>query len=321
MENSNKKHLTELSLARIFAIYWVVLIQHNFAPYHESWGWVGHGEYYSWVGLGLVTKYITIATMPLCFFISGFILNYRETLEKCEINKYVKTKVLRLLLPCILFGVLFEYLRTGSVTYHTFLGYSHLWFIFDLFIYFILALFVFRFKNPWIQLVVFIGALMLSYVSKILGIGSLENLFSYFLWFQIGFISCYFKDYIFNRVHYVLLSFGLVFAATILFSNDNGVLWSVYPFFAILFLLCTARYICKRFNLEQSKLLKSLDNASYGVYIFHMIWLYVFYQILLQIQPSWLIDYRLILSSVLAVSTIPVSILTTKLLKKVGLKI
>ena len=90
MENSNKKHLTELSLAIIFAIYWVVLIQHNFAPYHESWGWVGHGEYYSWVGLGFVTKYITIATMPLCFFISGYILNYRETLEKCEINKYFR---------------------------------------------------------------------------------------------------------------------------------------------------------------------------------------------------------------------------------------
>ena len=35
-----------MALGRILAIYWVVLIQHNFAPYHPDWAWVGNGQYF-----------------------------------------------------------------------------------------------------------------------------------------------------------------------------------------------------------------------------------------------------------------------------------
>ena len=41
-----KKYRADMALGRIFAIYWVVLIQHNFAPYHPDWAWVGNGQYF-----------------------------------------------------------------------------------------------------------------------------------------------------------------------------------------------------------------------------------------------------------------------------------
>ena len=46
---NKKNHLDYLSFARVFAIYWVVLIQHNFAPFHPDWGWVDCSGYPSYL--------------------------------------------------------------------------------------------------------------------------------------------------------------------------------------------------------------------------------------------------------------------------------
>lgn len=56
-----------MALGRILAIYWVVLIQHNFAPYHPDWAWVGNGQYFIFDRVLDFTSYITLLTMPLCF--------------------------------------------------------------------------------------------------------------------------------------------------------------------------------------------------------------------------------------------------------------
>lgn len=63
----NKKYRADMALGRILAIYWVVLIQHNFAPYHPDWAWVGNGQYFIFDRVLDFTSYITLLTMPLCF--------------------------------------------------------------------------------------------------------------------------------------------------------------------------------------------------------------------------------------------------------------
>lgn len=65
---NKKNHLDYLSFARVFAIYWVVLIQHNFAPFHPDWGWVDCSGYPSYFDqLSPFTQLITLLSMPLCF--------------------------------------------------------------------------------------------------------------------------------------------------------------------------------------------------------------------------------------------------------------
>lgn len=77
-----KKYRADMALGRILAIYWVVLIQHNFAPYHPDWAWVGNGQHFIFDRVLDFTSYITLLTMPLCFFISGFILHKTGGLYK-----------------------------------------------------------------------------------------------------------------------------------------------------------------------------------------------------------------------------------------------
>ena len=100
-----KKYRADMALGRILAIYWVVLIQHNFAPYHPDWAWVGNGQYFIFDRVLDFTSYITLLTMPLCFFISGFILHKTGGLYK-ESNFlfFCINKVKRLYVPCVLFG-------------------------------------------------------------------------------------------------------------------------------------------------------------------------------------------------------------------------
>ena len=100
-----KKYRADMALGRIFAIYWVVLIQHNFAPYHPDWAWVGNGQYFIFDKVLDFTSYISLLTMPLCFFISGFILHktgglYRDN----NFSFFCINKVKRLYVPCVLFS-------------------------------------------------------------------------------------------------------------------------------------------------------------------------------------------------------------------------
>lgn len=134
-----------MALGRILAIYWVVLIQHNFAPYHPDWAWVGNGQYFIFDRVLDFTSYITLLTMPLCFFISGFILHKTGGLYK-ESNFlfFCINKVKRLYVPCVLFGSIFELIYNGKISWQCLIGFKHLWFISYLFLYFIVSYFLLR---------------------------------------------------------------------------------------------------------------------------------------------------------------------------------
>ena len=134
-----------MALGRIFAIYWVVLIQHNFAPYHPDWAWIGNGQYFIFDRVLDFTSYITLLTMPLCFFISGFILHktgglYREG----NFLFFCINKIKRLYVPCVLFGSIFELIYNGKISWQCLIGFKHLWFISYLFLYFIVSYFLLR---------------------------------------------------------------------------------------------------------------------------------------------------------------------------------
>lgn len=87
-------YLTDLSLARIFAIYWVVLVQHNFEIFRIGWVAQLSGDICIWPYKNFteITQYITMITMPICFFISGYILQNSQALIKQKAIEFIQKK-------------------------------------------------------------------------------------------------------------------------------------------------------------------------------------------------------------------------------------
>lgn len=124
-----------LTIIRLLAIYWVVLIQHNFAPFSCAWSWIGDGAFYSpFDKLTPYTSFITQLTMPACFCISGFLLDRTHGLHRDAFLKFLQQKVSRIYLPCIVFGALFMLIKENTIGVEVLYGYQHMWFIFYLFL-------------------------------------------------------------------------------------------------------------------------------------------------------------------------------------------
>lgn len=89
----------------------------------------------------------------------------------------------------------------------------------------------------------------------------------------------------------------------------------LYEIFAVFSLLKILAVISDK--IKKYKVFKLLDETSYGVYIFHMIFLYVFYYILKNvIGEQYMIDNEVVLTSILAIFTVPFSIIATLLLQQ-----
>ena len=89
----------------------------------------------------------------------------------------------------------------------------------------------------------------------------------------------------------------------------------LYEIFAVFSLLKILAIISNK--IEKYKAFKLLDETSYGVYIFHMIFLYVFYCIFKNvIGEQYMIDNEVVLTSILAIFTVPFSIIATLLLQQ-----
>lgn len=111
---------------------------------------------------------------------------------------------------------------------------------------------------------------------------------------------------------------GFVFLPLENFPNTNGGTEKgdfLYEIFAVFSLLKILAVISDK--IKEYKVFKLLDETSYGVYIFHMIFLYVFYYILKNvIGEQYMIDNEVVLTSILAIFTVPFSIISTLLLQQ-----
>ncbi|MBV4178459.1 acyltransferase family protein [Segatella copri] len=323
---NKKNHLDYLSFARVFAIYWVVLIQHNFAPFHPDWGWVDCSGYPSYFDqLSPFTQLITLLSMPLCFFISGFVTHYSGQLTKrSEWKQYIWKKCQRLLFPCWVFGVLCELAMYGKVSFDALFGIHHLWFVFYLFIISIVAWWTMSStKMTYLLFSVFIavGCMVISKytpASKLWGIGY------YYLWFQFGFLVSAFKDRISGYLRYIPVFYTGILAIYLLFTNYNLPLSGggrmVYEIAGVAMIIQLFRLLNRRYSPKDNKIWKLMDGTSYGLYIFHFIILFGFYSFFSsQNHTDWLIENAYWMTTILAFCTIPTSIVATIIFKNIKL--
>jgi len=307
-----------LSLARVFSILWVILIQHNFAPYSSDWGWVIGGSYDLFnASFRRFTSVFTPLSMPIVFCVAGFLFKYKHE-EEGEFLPFIMKKIRRLLIPCYVLGVLFALLKDHSLSIKVLYGYAHLWFIFDLFVIFFITKFVYCFF-PNISVVIHCLIIICGMiVSVIMNTG--YGLVSSYLFFTLGYVLCCLLDYLLRYTRLLLVVCIAGFVVKFLFRDciSGQFLSTAYAVLMLYPCMCMF-YVLSKYPFFKKPWFKFLNCYSYGLYLFHMFFLYMFY-IYLNEYNSFLISNSCWISTTIAISTIPMSIYVTYLVRKLGIR-
>lgn len=184
------RRLYEVDIARLVLIV-LLLTYHSFAIYCGKWEKLDGQpdiDVYNWIGLFAYSFFL-----EMFVFISGYVLGYKMLLSGSSINygKEIKKKVMRLLVPSIIFSsiyyVCFYDLRKPlhEVLYTIADGCGHLWFLPMLFWCFIFYYLVEYLKLD--KIVVLMGALLMSLLSFMPLPLRINTAFYYFLFFYVGY--------------------------------------------------------------------------------------------------------------------------------------
>lgn len=300
-----------LSVLRIVAIYWVVLWQHNFAPFSKAWGWVCNGMYGDvWGTMPMFCNAITHLTMPACFFISGAVFTITKSYEAQPIT-FVRKKIIRLLVPCLLFGSLFQLVMEHNITLIGQMGgYKHMWFLWNLFC-FMLTTYAVMHRTKIYGLFFLYATYTICVKFLWYQIPDILKWFDYYHYFLLG-VGIYYFSVKRRIIRYSIISIMGIGIITVELLGRNLDTWLFL--WEIIVILELLKFIPS--NITNSKVFAFLDRTSFGVYIFHMILLYIFYQLCLYFIPDFLIVNKMWMTTILAMLTIPFSLLATIFIQK-----
>ncbi len=316
MEQLARKNLDEVSFIRPILILLLVVF-HSFAIFSGAWdmpeglevipayGWVARSAY---------------AIMLECFvFLSGYLWAYqRETMgKKDNVNKLIVSKFNRLIIPCLVFGVLYIVMIDGfnslkESALSVWGGVGHLWFLPMLFWCFLLGYpIVSRQRNP----IIVMSLLTVLTFCSIIPLPLRISMSFYYLFFFIGGYYCWqYKEKI-TRVLYsktlliwvlfIITFIGLsilvdvfdsmsFFKTKTLFSRlvsreIHSITSLIYASLGTIALWLTSLRITS--NHKLAKWYIELGKYCMGVYIFQQFILkYLYYQTELPIQvgTTWL---------------------------------
>ena len=299
-----KENTLYLSFLRVCSILWVVLIQHNFAPFHSSWGWLEGGTPQIAETLGDCTWMITALSMPLCMFISGYVLALTKGLER-NAKLFFYKKMNRLLFPCILWGLVFSLLMEGSINVSVFWGgYKHLWFLWYLFVFFFVSFLLFRHSNTKIVVFILVLSLVMYKTNSFFPHTLFHSLCGYYCFFLLGFLLNNRMVYgVVFRYRYFLYFITLLALFVFLFWG-NETLRYVYSVFGVLSVYFISDGIMSKVSFSSSPTFNFIDKHSFGVYIFHLPIMFLFYTI---IDKNFIINNAYWLTTFIVLISIPLS--------------
>ena len=212
--NKQKKHLQLVNI-RALAIVLVVL-GHSIILYSNTWNLYETNNQVPI--LDCFKRCIDIIQMPLFFSLSGYLFVFSR--DKRNINELFLNKVKRLLIPFIVVACIFMVPLRLLVRYPGYEGKSyafiimhkiinstdvgHLWFLPALFIIFILSKIILdlcRLTGSLEKIsdiiLFFIGVILYFEGWKIgFGVSSLLDAFSYFMYFSLGYMICFRRNFI-----------------------------------------------------------------------------------------------------------------------------
>lgn len=287
---ANRQKLQNIVILRSFAIIAVVLY-HSYCPWMSSWNWYECPirNLYSFI-----FETILVGRMPLFVLVSGYLFSYLYFArgKYHSFVDFIKNKFKRLLVPCIVFtGLLCVCLQVNYMFVFIYGGY-HLWFLKMLFLCFLTCWIVANYVRSWkIEIVLLLISIIMTFVpvANVLGI---HHYFKYFFFFYGGYLFSKYRqnlDFIYTKrfglaiiVIYLTLCAitGYVYfinrhidVGNILYSNNilKFCRIAMRPIMAIGAFIVVEWIIRKRIPNKMERLCDSINNLSYGIYLFHLL--------------------------------------------------
>lgn len=296
MNKTNKKLLPEVVIIRITLIVFLVLY-HSLAPYCGAWSQL-YNQHASPLlhDIGIITYTFFLQAFV---FISGYIFGMQSIRqpETLKISYIIKSKFKRLLLPSIIFSVIYYIIffeikdSLFSMVYNIIIGVGHLWFLPMLFWCFLGISIIEKIKlNKYIIACLTLLA-AIFYINLPLRIGESA---CYFFFFYLGY-GITTNTFPIKRLltNYCVLIFAIIYVLGCIYqlymSNypSTNLLSSILFRFIRITTACSAilviLYIGYLFNIKKKKIPNCgiiVSSFCFGIYIFHQFILkFLYYKI------------------------------------------
>jgi fucose 4-O-acetylase-like acetyltransferase len=284
-----KNFQNDIVLLRVVTTFSLV-IYHSFAMFSGAWElpskYIGSADVnaYKWIA-----RFSFSILLESFTFISGYLFAYKNT--RCiEFVKLIKNKVIRLIIPCLIFSCIYDVLFKKSqqfsvlAFYNIFCGVGHLWYLPMLFWCFVMGYYLFK-LNPCIALVI---SLFLKFAGYFVTLPvRLDSAFNFLFFFAFGYYFSIYKIKIINifcKKYFVALFF-LIYITMFLTScylRDASIKIYLLYIFNIIYRCSGITSVYLLFNMlkktDLPNMLYIIDKYSFGIYIFHQIILdYTYY--------------------------------------------
>lgn len=287
-----KKINYNIVFIRFLAIL-IVMFGHSIIIYDSNWGLFTTTV--NSTTLVFIKHIINIIQMPIWFAMAGY-LYYFSLKKNKNILSVFKDKFKKLLLPFLIIGLIYlipiRYLVSYSnyvdhsiiynIIHNLILGFDngHLWYLPTLFIIFLIFNF-YKDNNKYIDIVIFILLIYLNIIS---------NHFPTYLYYVSFYLIFFYLGILFNKYNlisnlktYYSIIIILILIIYNLFINNSLILLFVQ--FISLILLFKIDFT----KLGKLKVINSISNNSYGMYLFHSPLVYLTFKFLPNISPILMI--------------------------------
>lgn len=301
----NNQRLQEIDLIRPIAVL-LIVVWHTFIIYQGGWH---EPENYADVGAyWWLAKFAIIFSLELFTFVSGYVFSFQNTNKPKPFSVFVKGKARRLLLPGIVFSLLYILLITGvdniqsipKLCEDLICGVGHLWYLTMLFVVFILSYFIVRLKVRAVNLLMVVLFSIATIILTIQLPFNISLILYYLPFFLIGYYFYQYRERINKKlkeggVFIVFAVFVITFLLTTVTKDlvDNGVLYFgkydsivrfgikvvhlVSAFFGVVAAYGFAYLYAKKKKGVVSKGLDYLNPYCFGIYLFQQFVLLILY--------------------------------------------
>lgn len=324
------------------------IVLHSAQVFNPEKSWLIFSDSSSTV-MPFIISCISTFRMPAFFVVSGYFCYL--TLKKYKVKTFLSVRVKRLVVPLFftaltmnsLQKVLLDRLGNTSFELSSYLSngeyISHLWFLINLIIYFLIfALAVllmtpivnvclsitrnFVIKTPMLLIVLIMPFMTISILAtskmgfplytSLFGVFQTSSILLYFPFFVFGSVLASHNDFIhrFCTINPILFVFFFIVAIVgrdlifdvegLLFIFLNEYINSLIKWLSVL----TCFYVFYRFHSRESKVMAILSDSAYSVYLFHHFFVILIASVLISINAPAILGFVLLVISVAAITLI-----------------
>lgn len=278
-KGASLEKLEEVTLLRCYAVLTLV-VHHVLCIYlADSWGGIDcpvngcFRKIFSW--------FIPEANMPLFTFIAGYLMGYQIERKKYDtFNVFTRKKVHRLLIPYLILGALMIVLQPGIPGGWNGMIYgvpNHMWYCLMLFYCYMLFYIISNFTKEWVDVLVAMGSLALNMkygsmwilYDKFHIIGGIELPIYFYFWFWLG-------SYIFkHRQEFFSITNAMLLLTVYLLARPH--VQAIFRNIAYILVLLQITYWLVHVTKWPEwvrKLFGSIAMCSFGIYVFHHLFLW-----------------------------------------------